>query len=221
MLRFRSQSKDNVLNLECVMKLSLSRGRTLLGREILLGAFLMLLVVVLLLPRGGPLAQAPSQGQRVIKQTLPVPMRDGVLLATDVYRNPTLGKAPAVIMRTWNPRERFAGYIQQFATAGYVGILQSSRGTYDSDGEFRAYFGDGQDGYDTVEWARKQPWCDGHVAMAGASHMGSGQWLTAGAGAPLDVAAPTAASMSFYHNVYLGGAFRFGTGRLDLGRGAD
>ena len=103
-----------------------------------------------------------------------------------------------------------------------MGSLQSSRGTYDSDGEFRAYFGDGQDGYDTVEWARKQPWCDGHVAMAGASHMGSGQWLTAGAGAPLDVAAPTAASMSFYHNVYLGGAFRlalvastWGEGRIE------
>jgi len=58
--------------------------------------------------------------------------------------------------------------------------------------------------------------------MAGASHMGSGQWLTAGAGAPLDVVAPTAASMSFYHNVYLGGAFRlalvastWGEGRIE------
>ena len=32
------------------------------------------------------------------------------------------------------------------------------RGRADSGGDFHFYFGEGEDGYDTIEWIAQQPW---------------------------------------------------------------
>ena len=41
------------------------------------------------------------------------------------------------------------------------------------------FFADDVDGYDTIEWIARQPWCDGRIAMFGPSYWGATQWLAA------------------------------------------
>jgi putative CocE/NonD family hydrolase len=57
--------------------------------------------------------------------------------------------------------------------------LWDVRGRYHSDGEFRPYENEGRDGYDTIEWAAKQPWSNGAVGTFGLSYPGAVQWLAA------------------------------------------
>ena len=45
--------------------------------------------------------------------------------------------------------------------------MQDCRGRGDSDGNFTPWADDFADGYDTVQWAASQPWCDGQVGMVG------------------------------------------------------
>ena len=120
----------------------------------------------------------------LVEQNVPVPMRDGVILRADVYRPATAGPYPALVCRT--PYGKDAGYALlqplRAARAGYVVVLQDTRGRYASEGEFR-YFDtlpqEGPDGYDTVEWAATLPDCDGNVGMFGASYLGWTQWSAA------------------------------------------
>src|SRR5690606_38096247 len=67
-----------------------------------------------------------------------------------------------------------------------------------------------QDGYDTVEWAARQPWSNGKVGMEGGSYLGNVQWQAAALAPPSLVAIfPAVASTSLYHNTfYHGGAFK-------------
>ncbi len=62
---------------------------------------------------------------------------------------------------------------------GYAVVVQDVRGRYASDGEFRPYENEGRDGYDTIEWAARQPWSNGRVGTFGLSYPGAVQWLAA------------------------------------------
>jgi len=82
-----------------------------------------------------------------------VPMRDGVRLATDIYR-PTVGgkavetKLPLLLHRT-GYNKRGAGLVRQameFAARGYVVAVQDDRGTYRSEGVQYKYIGFGRTG---------------------------------------------------------------------------
>ena len=57
--------------------------------------------------------------------------------------------------------------------------MQDVRGRYASDGHFDPYRQEGADGYDTIEWAARQPWSDGRVGTYGLSYPGAVQWLAA------------------------------------------
>jgi putative CocE/NonD family hydrolase len=59
---------------------------------------------------------------------------------------------------------------QWFVRRGYVVVYQDCRGRYDSEGHFVKYLQDGEDGYDTMQWLARQPWCDGRVATMGLSY---------------------------------------------------
>ncbi len=112
---------------------------------------------------------------------LSVPMRDGVTLATDLYLPRMDDPVPALLLRTpygkhGDEMVRLARY---FAANGYAVAVMDVRGRGDSEGTFIPYFGEGQDGYDSVEWLAKQPFCSGKVATMGASYLGRIQWLTA------------------------------------------
>src|SRR5579863_5239663 len=105
-----------------------------------------------------------TQGVR-IAFGLRVPMRDGVLLSVDVYFPADDGRWPVVLIRTpymkADPRTLEIG--KYFAERNYVYVAMDVRGRGDSDGEFVPYMGEGQDGYDAIEWCASQPWSDGNV----------------------------------------------------------
>jgi len=142
-------------------------------------------------------------------ETERVPMRDGVKLATDVYRDDAFGPAPVVLMRTPYDRTKQKANAGRYAAAGYVVVIQDCRGTRASEGVLAPYNNEGQDGYDTIEWITRQPWCCGRVGMMGGSYVGAVQWQAAVENPPgLVTLAPQATWSSFYRNLYLGGAVR-------------
>lgn len=117
----------------------------------------------------------------VEERAVRIAMRDGVHLVADVHRPPSRGPVPALVERT--PYGRSAVLpppaIERMVAAGFAVIVQDCRGRFDSEGEFAYVRGDVEDGYDTVEWAATQPWCNGRVGMFGASYMGNMQWMAA------------------------------------------
>ena len=114
----------------------------------------------------------------VVEQNVMIPMRDGVLLATDVYRPAVDGATvtdplPLVLTRTpyGKDRESTVATAEHLTRHGYVAVIQDMRGRYASQGEFSKYSVlEPADGYDTVEWLAKQPYSDGRVGMWGTSY---------------------------------------------------
>ena len=108
----------------------------------------------------------------IIDRDVAVPMRDGVTLRANVFRPDASGRFPALVNRT--PYGKGQDGFEAFVRAGYVVVSQDVRGRYASEGEFRVLSeentGDAEDGYDTVEWAAGQPWCDGNVGTFGTSY---------------------------------------------------
>ncbi len=152
-----------------------------------------------------------------IEKNLKVAMRDGLSLATDLYRPAGDGAWPVVMLRLPynkdNPVLLFlAGDILRVAQAGYVVVVQDCRGTFASEGEFNPYFQEAQDGADAIAWAAAQPWCNGVVGTMGASYYGATQWLAAGEQPPaLRAMAPFITTDQYYDRwTYQGGAFQLG-----------
>ncbi|MBI3264432.1 MAG: CocE/NonD family hydrolase, partial [Acidobacteria bacterium] len=113
----------------------------------------------------------------VFARDLMIGMRDGVKLATDIYRpaingTPIPEKLPILLQRTPYNKEG-PGLVQQaryFASHGHVVALQDERGTYKSEGVQSKYIGYGKDGYDTIEWLATLPYTDGQIGMWGTSY---------------------------------------------------
>ena len=147
-----------------------------------------------------------------IVSNIPVPMRDGVKLYADLYRPVRDGKFPVLIIRTPYGKQRDG--IQEtkvlFAQRGYAVLVQDTRGRFESEGGWDPFRNEAQDGYDTVEWAARQPWSNGKVGLDGGSYLGYVQWQAAALTPPSLVAIyPSLASTSLYHNTFFhGGAFK-------------
>ncbi len=109
-------------------------------------------------------------------------MRDGVILRADVMRQTDAGKLPVLVYRTPYGKDAAQKEYATFWKAmgrGYAVVIEDVRGRYHSDGEFRPYENEGRDGYDTIEWAARQPWSNGAVGTFGLSYPGAVQWLAA------------------------------------------
>jgi putative CocE/NonD family hydrolase len=125
-----------------------------------------------------------------VERDVMVTTRDGVRLATDIYRPARAGialeeKFPVILERTpygkakssrsevdrgeTKPRPR-SEVAEWFVRRGYVVVYQDCRGRYGSEGHFVKYLSDGEDGFDTIAWITRQPWCDGRVASMGLSY---------------------------------------------------
>lgn len=155
------------------------------------------------------LGLATSAFAEVKTETITVPMRDGIKLATDIYRDDAVTKAPVILTRTPYDRTKQKATGERWAKAGYVFIAQDCRGKFGSAGDFAPYNNEGQDGYDSIEWITRQPWCSGRVGMMGGSYVGAVQWQAAAENPPgLAVIAPQATWSSFYRNLHLGGSVR-------------
>ncbi|MGO0062650.1 CocE/NonD family hydrolase [Brevibacillus fluminis] len=116
-----------------------------------------------------------------IERNVRVAMRDGVTLSADVYRPKEEGRYPAIVVRTPYLKTSKATFENgsYFARHGFAVVYMDVRGRGDSDGVFKPYFNEGQDGYDSIEWAAAQPWCTGAVGTMGGSYLARIQWLTA------------------------------------------
>lgn len=128
-----------------------------------------------------PSAQAPALNaypQVIRQQDVMVAARDGVLLATDIYRpskgtTPTSERLPVLLHRTPYDKSEPAtvSIAEALAKHGYVVMVQDTRGRHRSQGVFEKYYAyDAYDGYDTIEWAAKQSYCDGKIGMYGTSY---------------------------------------------------
>jgi len=156
--------------------------------------------------------QAPSRTDKPEHKTdASIPMRDGIVLRADILLPSAEGKFPALIYRTPYGKHFALKEYKTFEKAvarGYAVIVQDVRGRYASDGEFVAYQNEGRDGFDTIEWAAKQPWCDGNVGTFGLSYPAAVQWLAAVENPPHLKAMVPAMTFSTPRNFfYSGGVF--------------
>jgi putative CocE/NonD family hydrolase len=118
----------------------------------------------------------------ITEHNVAVPTHDGIVLRAEILRPTSEGRFPVLLYRTpYNKNEALADYtlFRKAAERGYVVIVEDVRGRFASDGEFEPYRNEGLDGYDTIEWAARQPWSNGAVGTFGLSYPGAVQWLAA------------------------------------------
>ncbi|MBK5292627.1 MAG: CocE/NonD family hydrolase [Acidobacteriia bacterium] len=159
-----------------------------------------------------PPAYAPTNDIK-LDNLAAVPMRDGVKLFADVFRPSAGGKYPVIVSRTPYSSERAPSAYDAavfFSRRGYAYVLQDVRGRHESEGKWEPFRNDIEDGYDTVEWAAKQPWSNGQVCMQGGSYLGHVQWRAAMSKPPhLVCMFPAVAATSLYHDwITLNGGWR-------------
>ena len=119
----------------------------------------------------------------VLEKNVYVAMQDGVQIALDIWK-PAEGNGP------WPAILAYSGFLKEksfesakpafYCPNGYVCIQANERGIGFNQGQytFHSHVA-AQDGYDIIEWIAQQPWCNGNVAMMGASGYGVMQWTTA------------------------------------------
>jgi uncharacterized protein len=139
------------------------------------------LVVVALFWTQASMQTAADQPLNLTKDVA-VSMRDATILRADVLLPSPAGRFPVLVYRTPYGKDFALKEYKTFEKAvarGYAVVIQDVRGRYASDGEFNPYRDEGRDGYDTIEWAARQPWSDGNVGTFGLSYPGAVQWLAA------------------------------------------
>jgi len=152
-------------------------------------------------------------------------MRDGTKLAANVFKPAGTGPWPVVMTRTpylkdgridpekdpkgLKMREALAKQARHYTDAGYVYVLQDVRGKGRSQGFYAAFENDVEDGYDSVEWAARQPWSNGRIGLSGGSAMGITSNEAAMA-APLHLKAAyvVVAPYDLLQNSYIGGVLK-------------
>lgn len=116
-----------------------------------------------------------------IQLDLKIPMRDGVKLYAALYRPVDGERFPVLLIRspysTQHPR--YVDWAVRFARSGYAVVMQDGRGRYESEGKWRPYVDEADDGYDTQQWLGAQNWCDGNIGTFGVSYPGFTQLLPA------------------------------------------
>jgi len=152
-----------------------------------------------------------AQDGYVVLNDVAVPMRDGVTLRADVWLPSKEGRFPTLVYRTPYGKQDAPKEWTTFAKLpgrGYAVVIQDVRGRYASEGAFEPYRNEGKDGYDTIEWAARQPWSDGNVGTFGLSYPGAVQWLAAVENPPHLKAMIPAMTFSTPRNFfYSGGVF--------------
>ena len=134
------------------------------------------------------------QSVAVVDRKLMMPMRDGVRLATDVYRpRDAAGAVPTIFVRTpynfnyWDVRlgaPRDMSAIVDYVEAGYAYVVQNERGHFFSEGNWDILGPPLTDGEDALTWISEQPWSNGKVGLIGCSSTAEWQMAVAGSGHP-------------------------------------
>ncbi len=124
----------------------------------------------------------------IIDQKVMMPMRDGIRLATDIYRPKTKDKVPIIFSRTpynfnsWvdgEERTRTAERAYEAVKRGYAYVVQNERGRYFSEGEWDILGVPLTDGYDAFTWMKDQSWSNGKIGTLGCSSTAEWQMAVA------------------------------------------
>ncbi len=149
-----------------------------------------------------------------------IPMRDGVMLAANIWRPKAEGKFPVVYLHYAYDKSNTSFSIARakyFVPRGYVFVSVDCRGRYDSGGEpyffwhtdWRKGGFEGQDVQDCLNWLGVQEWSSGKIGMAGPSYLGFTQWMGAELGSPyLSTIIPYCSPDDHHDNIYPNGAFQ-------------
>ena len=101
----------------------------------------------------------------IMDKKIMMPMRDGIRLATDIYRPKTDKKVPIIFSRTPYNFNSWGDGKQKTTTAkkaleavkrGYAYVVQNERGRYFSEGEWDILGVPLTDGYDAFTWMKNQ-----------------------------------------------------------------
>lgn len=154
----------------------------------------------------------PTPGPQLqIDKDVMVSMRDGVRLATDVYRPAGPGPYPAILVRTPYGKNGLNGDGEFFARNGYAYVAQDTRGRFNSEGKFDIYVDDDNDGLDSALWINEQGWFSQQQGFAvyGDSYLASTALSTAEMSPPNLKAAYLSFASANYHadGAWRGGAF--------------
>lgn len=124
----------------------------------------------------------------IIEQKVMMPMRDGIRLATDIYRPRTDKPVPIIFSKTpynfnsWGDGEQRPNSYQAALDAvkrGYAYVVQNERGKFFSEGDWEILGAPTSDGYDAFSWMAKQPWCNGKIGTLGCSSTAEWQMAVA------------------------------------------
>jgi putative CocE/NonD family hydrolase len=134
------------------------------------------------------------QSIAVVERKLMIPMRDGVRIATDVYRPKDSSKKYATIfVRTpynfnfWDVRNgapRDLSNELEAVKRGYAFVEMNERGHFFSEGNYDILGPPLTDGVDEFNWISKQPWSNGKVGTIGCSSTAEWQLAVAAQGNP-------------------------------------
>ena len=134
------------------------------------------------------------QALAVVDRKVMMPMRDGVRLATDIYRPKNVtGKVPTIVVKTpynfnyWDVRNRVPADMTAILTAikrGYAYVGQNERGHFFSEGNYDILGPPATDGHDLMDWISKQQWSNGKVGTTGCSSTAEYQPAVAAQGHP-------------------------------------
>jgi putative CocE/NonD family hydrolase len=130
---------------------------------------------------------APLTRDLAVDRDVPVPMRDGAVLLADRWAPKSGGDGlPTALIRVPYGRSGMAAdpMARSLAERGFQVVIQSTRGTFGSDGPFDPLRREREDGIDTLDWVIKQPWFGESMILYGASYLGFVQWALAGAVPP-------------------------------------
>src|SRR5687767_15771155 len=143
------------------------------------------------------------------KETILLPMRDGVKLATDIYNPDGVGPFPVVLIRTPYNKDGAAAIGAEGIKRGIVIVAQDCRGRFGSEGENLPFDKDKADGFDTIEWVAKQSWCNGKIGTWGGSAVAITQFQMLASGTDkISAQHLTVGAPNLYDVIYINGLFR-------------
>jgi hypothetical protein len=124
----------------------------------------------------------------IVDQKVMMPMRDGIRLATDIYRPKTDAPVPIIFSRTpynfntWIDGKESTRTLEtayKMVEQGYAYVVQNERGRYFSEGEWDILGTPLTDGYDAFSWMKEQSWSNGKIGTLGCSSTAEWQMAVA------------------------------------------
>ena len=160
---------------------------------------------------GKYLESGPPEYKVSVEKNLMIEMRDGLKLATDIYKPKGLsGPLPVVMTRLPYNKNNLTPIGKMFAQHGYIYIVQDCRACFHSEGDvFVPIIVDHEDGIDTSKWISEQPFFDGNLGMWGASYLGITQWAIADEVPELKAMYPQITTARLDKTLFVGGAFAY------------